>query len=72
MKIKPINQLYHQFLKPKDISENKLPQLVEKLREARFINMLISGSLNQKYIESDKLINGLNKDELFKIVEGLK
>lgn len=74
MKLKPTSQLYHQFLKPQQISEDYLPLLVAKLYEASFIELYqdeVSPDV-EKYSETEKLTSRQHRDELFKIVNSLK
>lgn len=70
MKQKPISQLYHQFLKPENISINQIDALSTALNEHRFIDF--SQTDPTKYFELPKLINKTHKSELFKIIGSLK
>lgn len=74
MKTKPLAQLYHQFLKPKDIPQDKLPLLVTQLYEAQFIELYHTNELPdvEVYVETLKLTNGKHRNELFKIIQQLK
>lgn len=68
-----LDRLYHQFLKPKGIELEKLPLLVTKLYESGFIEIFrYPTSELERYSETEKLANRQNRDELFKIIEGLK
>jgi hypothetical protein len=62
-----VDKLYHQFLKPKGISESMLVPLVGFLVEAEFISM----SDVDRYIELHKLTSGEHKNELFKLIGSL-
>lgn len=62
-----IDRLYHQFLKPKSIGANKLEELIYELTFAGFVQIVD----DDRYFETDKLINKENKDELFKIIQRL-
>lgn len=68
MKMKPMGQLYHQFLKPKGLSKDLTTELFKRLCDAKFI----SNALESRYVENSKMTDELNKNELFKIIEGLK
>ncbi len=68
-----LDRLYHQFLKPKNIELEKLPLFVTKLYESGFIEIFrYPTSELERYSETEKLANRQNRDELFKIIEGLK
>ena len=66
------DRLYHQFLKPKSISLEKLPLLVTKLYEAQFIELYHNFGDDERYSETEKLTGRENRDELFKIIQGLQ
>lgn len=65
------DRLYHQLLKPKGIELEKLPLLVTKLYESGFIELYHSFGDDERYSETEKLTNRKNRDELFKIIQGL-
>ena len=69
-----IDRLYFQFLKPKGIHRDKLFELFDSLYQSGFIQIVPddAGTNEARYIETEKLKNRQNRDELFKIVEGLK
>lgn len=69
-----LDRLYHQFLKPKGIDTDKLHFFVTKLYEAQFIVLFHEGTSPdvERYAETEKLTSRLHRDELFKIIEGLK
>ena len=67
-----LDRLYFQFLKPKSIPLEKLPLLVTKLYEAGFIELNHNFGDTERYSENEKLTNRQHRDELFKIIEGLK
>lgn len=67
-----LDRLYHQLLKPKGIELEKLPLLVTKLYESGFIELYHSFGDDERYSETEKLTNRQNRDELFKLIEGLK
>lgn len=66
------DRLYHQLLKPKGIELEKLPLLVTKLYESGFIELYHDFGDDERYSETEKLTSRNNRDELFKIIEGLK
>ena len=67
-----IDRLYNQFLKPKNIPLDRLPFLVSKLYEARFIELYGQpDSEAERYSENEKLTSRQHRDELFKIIQGL-
>lgn len=74
MKAHPIKQLYFQFLKPKGLPIEKLNELVTKLYESEFIDLFYKKENPdvEYYVELYKLTSGEFKDELFKIIGGLK
>lgn len=58
-------KLYHQFLSPHNIYGDKpREELIQALLESNFINI----AQNNRYSESNKLIRGEHKNELFKII----
>ncbi|HZX13686.1 MAG TPA: hypothetical protein VFF49_04725 [Thermodesulfobacteriota bacterium] len=65
------DRLYHQFLKPKSISLEKLPLLVTKLSEAQFIELHHNFGDGERYSETEKLTGRKHRDELFKILQSL-
>ena len=67
-----LDRLYHQFLKPKSIKLEKLPLFVTKLYESGFIDLYHNFGDDERYSETEKLTSRNNRDELFKIIEGLK
>lgn len=67
-----LDRLYHQLLKPKGIELEKLPLLVTKLYESGFIELYHDFGDDERYSETEKLTSRNNRDELFKIIEGLK
>lgn len=69
-----IDRLYHQFLKPKGIAMEKLPFLVSQLYEAEFIEVFRDPKDPdlERYLETEKLTSRKHRDELFKIIQGLK
>lgn len=69
-----IERLYHQFLKSSGISRDKLPILISKLYEHRFIDLYRSETELEleRYSELEKLLNGQHRDELFKLVQSIK
>lgn len=66
-----LTRLYHKFLKPKGIPIEKLPLLVTQLYEHEFIDLIQTEDLSERYTETEKLSSRQNRDELFKIVQGL-
>ena len=69
-----LDKLYNQFLKPKGIAATQLPFLVSKLYEAGFIQVF-SDTRDvdlERYSETEKLTSRKHRDELFKIIGGLK
>lgn len=67
-----LDRLYHQLLKPKGIELEKLPLFVTKLYESGFIELYHHFGDDERYSETEKLTSRNNRDELFKIIEGLK
>lgn len=67
-----LDRLYFQFLKPKSIELEKLPLFVTKLYESGFIELYHDFGDDERYSETKKLTSRNNRDELFKIIEGLK
>lgn len=73
-----LDRLHHKFLKPNNISIEKLPFLVSKLYEAGFIEVWkdgydhISNTYIERYSETEKLTSRKYKNELFKIIGSLK
>jgi hypothetical protein len=64
-------RLYHQLLSPKNIPADQLPFLISKLYEAGFIEVFTVLE-DERYLETEKLLSGEHKNELFKIIGGLK
>ena len=69
-----LDRLYHQFLKPHDLSLDHLPILVSKLFEHEFIDLfqVDVGSDEERYSETDKLSSKKHKKELFNLIRSLK
>lgn len=69
-----IDRLYHKFLKPEGISIEKLHFLATELFEHGFIELLRSEDDPdlERYFETEKLTSRQHRDELFKIIGGLK
>jgi hypothetical protein len=69
-----LDKLYNQFLKTKGIPLDKLPFLVSKLYEHGFITLTHDRNDPdlERYSENEKLTSRLHRDELFKIIGGLK
>lgn len=67
-----IDRLYFQFLKPKSIELEKFPLFVTKLYESGFIELYHHFGDDERYTETEKLTSRQHRDELFKIIEGLK
>lgn len=73
MKRKPINQLYHQFLKPAQIPAAELNYFASLMSIQGFIVPYIDDQhLITHYAELEKLTSGENKKELFKLIQELK
>lgn len=68
-----LDRLYHRFLKPKRISIDRLPLLATKLYEQGFIEIFRDPRDPdlERYLETDKLISGEHKNELFKLIGSL-
>lgn len=64
-----LDRLYFQFLKPKGLSIELLHELQTLMIEHGFINM--EDGL-ERYSETEKLTSRQHRDELFKIIQGLK
>jgi len=66
-------RLYHQFLKPKGISIDKLPFLVARLYSQGFIELFRSSVEPdyERYAETEKLTSRQHRDELFKLIQEL-
>lgn len=64
-----LDRLYFQFLKPKGIELDKLMNFQVLMIEHGFINM---ESCLKRYTETEKLTSRQHRDELFKIIGGLK
>lgn len=64
-----LDRLYFQFLKPKGLSSELLHELQTLMIEHGFINM--EDGL-ERYSETQKLTSRQHRDELFKIIGGLK
>jgi len=62
-----LDKLYHQFLKPKGVNLLYLDVLATQLHLQGFIQ--ITGD---RYTETEKLTSRQHRDELFKIIEGMK
>lgn len=69
-----LDRLYNQFLKLKGIPRDRLPFLVSKLYEHGFIELVRSDHAPdlERYSETAKLTSRQHRDELFKLIEGLK
>jgi hypothetical protein len=64
-----LERLYHQFLQPKKMPDWLVDRLAEKLCSAGFIHYEGDGD---RYSETEKLLSREHRDELFKLIEGLK
>lgn len=62
-----IDKLYHKFLKPKGIPTSFIESLASRLQNHGFI--LVQ---DDRYQETDKLTSREHRDELFKIIQGVK
>lgn len=62
-----IDKLYHQFLKPKGIPQDRLPDLIDRLTREGFIEVI-----QGRYIELDKMTSGKHKKELFNITRSFR
>lgn len=62
-----LDNLYYKFLKPKNISIEKLEDFAKSLHEKSFI-VFVYG-LSTRYSETEKLTSREHRDELFKIVQ---
>lgn len=60
-----VDTLYHKFLKARNVPLEYLSELVLKLEEQKFIELIGSG---ERYSELEKLISRQNRDELFKLI----
>lgn len=69
-----LDRLYHQFLKPKGIDASKLSELVDQLYQAGFIQLMPNdaNSPEPRYSETEKLTGREHRDELFKLIQGLR
>ena len=69
-----MDRLYFQFLKPKGIHRDNLFELFDSLYQSGFIQIAPddAGTNETRYIETEKLTSRQHRDELFKLIEGLK
>lgn len=63
-----LDKLYHQFLKPQGLSIELIEPLAKALESSNFIEL----QDNDRYCALDKLTQGKNRPELFKIIQKLK
>lgn len=68
-----LERLFHQLLKPRGIPSSELPFVIIELENSGFIETLIDANKEvTRYIETPKLVSGLARKELFKILQGFE
>lgn len=73
MKRKPLNQLYHQFLKSKNIHQQETHYFAVLLATAGFITPYLNDEHEiVEYTETEKLTSRQHRNELFKLIQELK
>lgn len=66
-----IERVFHQLMEPRGVPREQLVNTVAALSREDFIELHLDGPLI-RYSETDKLTNGENKKELFKLLERMK
>lgn len=66
-----LERLYHQFMRPLGIPNDRLPFLVTRLYDAGFIEVFHTDS-GERYSENEKLKNKKHTKELFKLIQRVK
>ena len=69
---RPVDQLYHQFLKSEKIDRALTDRFAGLLIAHGFISPVHDQTSWSRYVETPKMTNGDHKDELFKLVQAMK